>query len=214
MTETPPPYDVGGGRGTRTAWRVLAVAVVAFVAATFADKWVYDTIQDPRVYERDWGRLLRIMGFQGTWFALALAVGLHDGGVHPPLERPRRRAWLLFWSPALAGLAAEVLKITIRRERPGLHDGLYGFRDWADRTWSGGGLALPSSHTAVAFGGAAILAHLFPRARWVGYTLAAGCAVTRLMARAHFASDVVLGAAVGWVAAFVLWRRWGSERQS
>lgn len=210
MSDGPVPTGVSARPTARDAWRVAAVALVAFVAATLADKWVFDAIHDPKVYERDWGRLLRVMGFQGTWFALALAVGLHDGGVTPPLARPRRRAWLIFWAPALAGLVAEVLKITIRRERPGLHDGLYGFRDWADRTWSGGGLALPSSHAAVAFGGAAMLAHLFPRARWVGYTLAAGCAATRLMARAHFASDVVLGAALGWFAAFVLARR---ERQ-
>lgn len=191
----------------RPLWRAVAVAAVAFALASVADKAVFDAVHDPKVYERDWGRLLRIMGFQGTWLALALALGLHDAGAQPPLARPRRRAWQLFLAPGLAGLAAEVLKVVFRRERPALHDGLYGFRDWSDRPFSGGGLALPSSHAAVAFGGAAMLAILFPRTRWVGWTLAAGCGITRLMARAHFASDVVMGAFLGWLAAWLLVRR-------
>jgi membrane-associated phospholipid phosphatase len=189
-------------------WRALALTLAAFVAASVADKWVFDHIANPTVYDRDWGRLLRVMGFLGTWVAIAAAIGLHEG--RNPSQRPlaRRRAWLVFWSPAIGGAVAEVLKIVIRRERPGLHDGLYGFRPWDERTWSGGGLALPSSHVMVAFAGAAMLAHLYPRARWVGYTLAAGCAATRVLARAHFVSDVVLAAGLGWVVAWLLARRW------
>lgn len=194
-------------RGTRVRMgdspyvKGAVVTAVALVAATLVDGWAYESVRLAGVLDEDWGRLLRVMGFMGTWFALALAVGLHDAGVEPPLPRPKRRAWLILLAPALAGLAAEVLKIVIRRERPALHDGAYGFRPWSERTWSGAGLAFPSSHTAVAFGGAAMLALLFPRARWVGYVLATGCALTRIFAGAHFVSDTVLGAALGWLAA-------------
>jgi membrane-associated phospholipid phosphatase len=204
--------DLSGGvaapraMGAREGWIALAVTVAATAVAMLADKAVFDAVHDARVYERDWGRLLRVMGFMGTWAAFAIAVGLVDGGARPPLARPKRRAWLLFLAPGLSGLAAEVLKIVIRRERPALHDGLYGFRSWADRPLHGGGLAFPSSHTAVAFGGAAMLAILFPRARWVGYVLAAGCGYTRIAARAHFLSDVVLAAGIGWLVAWGLAR--------
>lgn len=177
------------------------VTGVALTVATAIDRWAYDTVRMSGVLDEDWGRLLRVMGFMGTWFVLALAVGLHDAGVEPPLPRPRRRAWLIFLAPAIAGLSAEVLKIVIRRERPALNDGDYGFRPWSERTWSGAGLAFPSSHAAVAFGGAAMLAILFPRARWVGYALAAGCALTRILAGAHFVSDTVLAAGIGWLTA-------------
>lgn len=190
------------------AWRALGLTALAFAVACLADPWVYQQLHDPKVYERDWGRLLRVMGFLGTWVALAVAVALHEGSVPARRAIAQRRAWLLFGSAALGGLVAEVGKLLLRRERPQVHDGLYGFRDFADRTWSTSGLALPSSHTLVAFAGAAMLARLFPRARWVGYTLAAGCAVTRVMARAHFLSDVVLAAGLGWVVAFVLTRCW------
>ncbi len=192
--------------GVREAWMALAITLAAAAAAMLVDRTVYQWLHAPSVYDRDLGRLLRVMGFGGTWIALALAVGLvSDGGP----ARARRRGWLLFWSPMLAGAVAELLKIVVRRERPGLHDGAYGFRAWDERTWSGAGLAFPSSHTAVAFGGAAMLARLFPRARWVGYALAVGCAATRVFARAHFVSDVVFAAGLGWLVSWALWRRFG-----
>jgi membrane-associated phospholipid phosphatase len=204
--------DAPSAMSARAGWIALAVTLVAVAASMLADKAVFDAVHDPRVYERDWGRLLRVTGFMGTWVALALAVGLHDAGARPALVRPRRRAWLLLLAPGVAGLAAEILKIVIRRERPALHDGLYGFRPWSERTFSGGGLAFPSSHTAVAFGGAAMLGFLFPRARWVGYVLAAGCGGTRIMARAHFLSDVVLAAGIGWLVAWGMARRLEDRR--
>lgn len=200
MSETVPPYTVTPS--ARPAWRALAITVAATLLTLLVDRWVYQTVQNPSVYDRDWGRLLRVMGFAGTWVALAAFVRLQGGAA------AARRAWLVFWSPVVAGAVAELLKLALRRERPALHDGMYGFRAFDDRTWNAAGLAFPSSHAAVAFGGAAMLARLYPRARWVGYTLAAGCAYTRLLARAHFLSDVVFAAGLGWLVAWLLARRW------
>lgn len=193
------------------AWRALGLTALAFTVACFADTWVYQQVHDPKVYERDWGRMLRVVGFLGTWGALAVAVALHEGTEPVRRALATRRGWLLFGSAALGGIVAEVGKLLLRRERPEKHDGLHGFRDFADQTWSTSGLALPSSHVLVAFGGAAMLARLYPRARWVGYTLAIGCALTRVMARAHFLSDVVLAAGLGWIVAFALTRRWSAD---
>jgi membrane-associated phospholipid phosphatase len=197
----------------RSAWRVLALTAAAFLLATLVDTWVYQNVHHPAVYERDWGRLLRVMGFLGTWFVLAISVRLVEGRDAAARPRARRRANLLFWSAALGGLGAEIMKLTFRRERPAVHEGLYGFRTFAERTWSTSGLALPSSHAMVAFAGAAMLARLYPRLRWVGYSLAAGCAITRVLARAHFVSDVVLGAGAGWLVGWLVARRWPSERR-
>ncbi len=204
MTNNP----ADGPAGTRVAWIALAITLGATALAMLVDTAVYERVHHPAVYDRDWGRLLRVIGFVGSWAALAVALRLHENGVPERQALARRRAALLFWSPVLAGGAAELLKLLVRRERPALNDGLYGFRPWDERTWSTAGLAFPSSHTAVAFGGAALLARLFPRARWVGYTLAAGCAATRVIARAHFVSDVVFAAGLGWLVAWLLTRRW------
>jgi membrane-associated phospholipid phosphatase len=61
----------------------------------------------------------------------------------------------------------------------------------------------------VAFGGAAMLAYCYPRTRWVWFTLAAGCGLTRVLARAHFLSDVVVGALAALATTAWLWNRFG-----
>jgi len=194
----------------RDLWRALGITFALFALAWVVDREVYQRVSLPTVYDKDWGRLLRIVGFLPTWIALAVGIVLAEGTELVARPRARRRGWLLFWGAAGSGIAAELLKLTLRRERPGPHDGLHVFRDVAERTFSSAGLALPSSHTMVAFGGAAMLARLYPRARWVGYILAAGCGISRVLHRAHFLSDVVLAAGAGWLVAALIAKWWGS----
>jgi undecaprenyl-diphosphatase len=176
------------------------------IAAFALDRWAFESLTNNRVYEEDWGRLFRVIGYYPMWLIAAIALWLHERGV---VAAAKRRAILLAASPALAGLAAELLKIILRRERPLPHDGEYVFRSFSERPLSSGGLALPSSHTMVAFGAAAMLAYLFPRARWVWFGLAAACGLTRVLARAHFLSDVVVAALAALATTAWLWRRYG-----
>lgn len=189
-------------------WRIACLTLLGTALALLADPWGYAMLYDPKVYERDWGRFLRIIGFAPTWGAIAIAIWLQERGDEMTRPRAARRAWSLVGAAIAGGAGAEVLKLILRRERPMLHDGAYGFRDFADRPFSTSGLAFPSSHTMVAFAGAAMLAQLFPRVRWVGYVLAAGCGITRVMARGHFVSDVVLAAGAGWLVSWAITRRW------
>ena len=188
--------------------RRLLLALVLAAAASFAlDRWAYEHVVLTTVYDKDWGRLLRIMGFLPTWGIAALALWLHERGT---VAHAKRRGLLLVGSPALAGITAELLKLIFRRERPVPHGGEYFFRSFTERTFSTSGLALPSSHVMVAFGAAAMLAYLFPRARWVWIGLAAGCALTRVLARAHFLSDVAVAALAAATVTALLWRRAGA----
>jgi membrane-associated phospholipid phosphatase len=180
--------------------------IVALILAFAGDRWTYEHIEMARVHDEDWGRFLRILGFLPTWAIIALGVWLHERGM---FEHARRRALLIVASPLLAGVVAELLKLALRRERPGVHDGDYFFRAFSERTFSTGGLALPSSHAMVAFGGAAMLAYFYPRARWLWFALAAGCGLTRVLARAHFLSDVVVGALAALATTAWLWNRFG-----
>jgi membrane-associated phospholipid phosphatase len=176
---------------TAVTRRAVVFAAIALALAFALDHWAFANVVDARVYERDWGRLLRILGFWPTWVIAAGAMWLQERGV---VGLAKRRALLLVGAPALSGVAAEVLKLAFRRLRPLASDGEYAFRALSDGTFSTRGLAFPSSHAMVAFGAAAILAYLYPRARWVWFTLAAGCALTRVLARAHYLSDVVAAA--------------------
>jgi hypothetical protein len=58
----------------------------------------------------------------------------------------------------LGGIIAELLKIALRRERPGLTDGAHVFRPWSEHPLSTAQLGLPSSEVAVAFAAAAAAA--------------------------------------------------------
>jgi membrane-associated phospholipid phosphatase len=190
-------------------WRFLAASLVLIVVAHLGDNWAAVHLVLPKFGETDLGRLLRIQGFLPTWIVVAAALVMTDWPLRA-LEgtwSACRRGLLVVGSATLGGGAAELLKILIRRERPGREVGGYVFRAWSDRPFSTAGLGLPSSHVAVAFGALAMLALLFPRARPVWYALAVGCAFSRVAAHAHFLSDATAAAVLGVVVAGLLWRR-------
>jgi len=195
----------------RRALALLMLAVAGFVVVSAFDRIAFEHAYLPGAERRDWHRLLRVMGYWPAWLAAAGAMLLIDSGrparaFEPPLRDRWSRAAVLAISTGLAGLAAELLKLVFRRERPDMHAGEYVFRSILEATFRTSGLALPSSHAAVAAAASAALCYLHPRAWPVWVVLGAGCAGTRVLDRAHFLSDVYLGAIVGY-AAFLFVRR-------
>ena len=190
-------------------WPRLMLALLAAAFATtlafVLDPWVWRHAGYTSIYEHDWGRMLRVTGSLVFWVPLALAVGLEAR-----LRRTAhvRNAWPLVLAPALAGMTAELFKLLVRRERPGLHDGTYVYRSFSDRPFDTHDIGFPSSHVMVAFAGAAALSRWYPRAGAVVYVLALGCAVSRVLAQAHFASDVIAGGIAGWAIGTWLGRSW------
>ena len=186
----------------RTLWLLGFVFIFAGLPM-LADRWIYDHWHDPKLYDRDWARLLREMGWFPTWVIAAVALWLQQRKTDPITAK--RHALGLLFAPALAGIVCEVLKLVIRRERPEINGGDYGFRGWDDQPFSTVGLAMPSSHTMVAFAAATMLARIFPGAHWVWYVLAAGCAATRVYSHGHFLSDVMVGGLFGWSIGWGVW---------
>jgi len=189
--------------------RFAAALLLLFVLAQVSDQWIFHHFTYPRIYDRDWSRMLRVPGYFPMWGLVALALFLHDWvpRARTTLRRASRRGLLLFWSAGLGGIVAELLKVAIRRERPGLTDGAHVLRPWSDQPFSTAQLGLPSSEAAVAFAAAAVLARLFPESRLLWYALAVGCALTRVASGAHFMSDVTLAALVGYGTTVMLWQR-------
>lgn len=127
------------------------------------------------------------------------------------LARPSRRqmTWLAA-APIGAGQAANLLKCFVIRTRPSALSADEMFSslsavDWSDDSRFGflshfrssPSHSFPSGHSATAFGLAIALGHLFPRGRWwfLGFAGLVGC--HRLCAQSHYASDVLIGAALG-----------------
>jgi membrane-associated phospholipid phosphatase len=188
----------------RSRWiRLLILAVVAIAVAHALDATAWRSARLLTVNDKDWGRLLRSMGYLPTWGIIALGYWLQQR------DHPRRApyAWALVVGPALGGALAELLKLSIRRLRPNPDLFEYVFRPFADGPLSNRGMGMPSSHVLVAFAGAAVLARLYPRARGLWYTLAAGCAATRVLAMGHFLSDTVVAALLGVLAGAWVWGR-------
>lgn len=185
----------------RPALRVIIVATAAIVVAHLADAWAWRDFVSPGVYDHDLGRMFRVVGYLPLWLLLAVALWL--------VTRDSRRGLLLALVPTAGGLLAEVLKILLRRERPGLHNGEYFFRPYADHLIATRDLGLPSSHALVAFSAAWLLCRFYPRGWPVWLLLAAGCALSRVQAQAHFLSDVTVAAVAGYLLVAAIWVRWG-----
>ena len=165
-------------------------------------------LREARVYEREWGRCSEF-GLFATWLVVAIALLGHDRGSGVW----RWRGGLMLLVPSASGAAAEVLKLVFRRLRPGETSSDYVFRPFLEDTWSNRGLGMPSSHMMVAMGAAVVLARLFPRTGWLWYVLAAGCGYTRILAGAHYVSDVVVGGIAAWLIGEGI-MRWGLKQRA
>ena len=113
-----------------------------------------------------------------------------------------------------AGLAANVIKMTVVRLRPH-HFQFDGnvwatFGDWFPLATAGsGGQSFPSAHAATAAGLAVALIWLYPTGRRLWPALAVLVACQRVAQGAHYPSDVLIGAVLGIVVARTCLRNGG-----
>jgi membrane-associated phospholipid phosphatase len=93
------------------------------------------------------------------------------------------------------------LKYSFQRERPLQNDFEGSF-------WKGGD-SFPSEHAAAAWSIASVIAHEYPSplTQVLAYGMASAVSVSRLTAKQHFPSDVLIGSAVGWLSGEVTYRR-------
>ena len=93
-------------------------------------------------------------------------------------------------------VVVEGLKLFSRRQRPteGTGQGKFGGGSAANSSF-------PSLHAALAWSAASVLSHEYPGpvTETLAYGLATGVSVARVTGKDHFASDVVVGSAMGWL---------------
>jgi len=87
---------------------------------------------------------------------------------------------------------AYLLKSVTQRPRPYAANG--------SGTFFQGGTSFPSEHAAIAWSVASVMAHEYPGTltKILAYGLATGISATRVTGQQHFASDVIIGSALGW----------------
>lgn len=187
---TEPPLHGKLYKRTEKIWRVLRDLGEPFVTVILmAAVWIY--YPRPRPATGVTGPRPRLGGVGGWGRSLALSA-----------------------ATVLAGLLGALLRFATGRLRPNgiLPDGsanagqnIWEFcRTFAAQphfpwfTIGGSDLSFPSGHATLAFATAAALGYLSPRGRWLFLTIATGTALSRVIMQAHFYSDVLVGAALGY----------------
>lgn len=151
-----------------------------------------------RIYKRTeiFWRVMRDLGEPVMTGLVIVIVWIYD-------RRKSKAALLVLAATALTGLAGWLIRALAGRYRPINIDGgnmwhlWRGFNETRDLSW-------PSGHATLAFATAAALAYLSPRGRGLFITIAAFCALTRVVMQAHFYSDVIFGSALGWTLGWLI----------
>lgn len=188
-------------RGSFVVW----ILVPGLFLATAAMAMQVDLPLAKFCYGRDYPGFIRHILDNAEPFGDAYGLLLIVAGIFlvDPLGRSRL-PWIIA-SGLCGGLAADGVKLLISRTRPqsfdlDVTDISSTFNEWLP--FSNGGSALqsfPSAHTAVAVGFAVALCRFYPRGRVLFIAMAVMCGMQRVQTCAHFLSDVLVGAAVGWV---------------
>ncbi|MFW5683156.1 MAG: phosphatase PAP2 family protein, partial [Phycisphaeraceae bacterium] len=190
-----------------------AFAVAVFLVSLPLDAPAYRLFEDTHTSDTWWHRGLKALGWAPLWLAVAAVLLVIDATRHKTLgwKNVFARPALLAFACGLGGLIAEVLKLLLRRLRPGVADGEYLLRPFTVDPLSSNNLGLPSSHAMVAFAACMMAGRLWPKLAPLFWLFAAGCGLSRVMAEAHFVSDVALAAACAWPAVAMLW--WWNRRE-
>ena len=106
-----------------------------------------------------------------------------------PDEEARKDALQAF---GLSGISVNLLKVIAGRERPPGDGKFQLFSSDLSRR------AFPSGHTMTSFALAAVIAKHYPEYRWLAYGTATLIGISRLFEDAHWATDVIAGAALGY----------------
>lgn len=120
------------------------------------------------------------------------------------------RLGFVFMAIAVPGLVVAIVKRLIGRARPFVA----GDDAWTSLlfVWRASYAAFPSGHATTAFAAAVAIGALFPPLRPIMWIYAVLIAVSRVVVSAHHPSDVIAGAIVGTIGAFLI-RDWYASRR-
>ena len=120
------------------------------------------------------------------------------------------RSFYIFTVAAFSGIVSQVLKRIIGRARPRMYD-QFGEFHFVIPGFPSVYASFPSGHAITAFACAVALGYFLPRLRWALLTLAILVAISRVVVGAHYASDVIAGAAIGWLSAVLVRRAFAAR---
>jgi len=136
----------------------------------------------------------------GLYSSIAGAAGLYFLGLAKNNDHLAETGRLGEEAMVNSFLVVEALKLATNRERPDEGNGRGGFWPHGSRSYETDG-SFPSGHAAATFALAHVLALEYPskRVQLAAYLLAAAVSASRVTAREHFPSDVLVGGTFGYL---------------
>ena len=121
-----------------------------------------------------------------------VGAGMYLWGYAKGRDEPRETGLLAGQAGIDAFLETEVFKYMFGRERPFTGDNKGKFFQ--------GGTSFPSEHAAASWAIASVIAHEYsgPITQFLAYGAASGISIARIVGHQHFATDVLVGSALGW----------------
>jgi len=206
------------GNESPVCWRAPAWLLTILFIVLFAIAIPLDTPLSKAAHECGLAGFLKthqnltwVWRFPGNFFYAVIATTHFLAYRWVDRDVLKRRIWrepsILIISGILSGVN-QVGKWTFGRYRPykghTLYD-LHWFRDGWRGMFETKDLGFPSGDAAMAFAAAFSLAIIMPRWRWLWFTLAILVSIERVCENSHYPTDVVAGAALGWICALAAW---------
>ena len=188
--------------GTRTKHVLIAGAYAGttYLTYRFFDTKIQQAVQANR--SSAVSRVSAAIGHAGLGSSNLIITGITGVvGIAAKNDRLKKAAIILAGSHVINDFITEQFKTTFQRHRPNTGDA-YNTFDW--RGGPGINQSFFSAHTSNCFCTATVFAMCCPDKKWVavaGYSVAALVGLSRIYDNAHWASDVLAGAACGYMSA-------------
>lgn len=170
----------------------LAATTSLGIIAFKNDQEITNTITAHRSHLTE--QISNVGNFLGSGAILPIAAGSYFLGVLYQDNKLKRVGLFTVGASIASAIATTVVKNTFERVRPNENRGPYNF-------FEKGNASFYSGHTAEAFTLATVISEMYkedyPIIPWISYGLASITAYARVHDKAHWASDVIIGAAAG-----------------
>ena len=193
--------SIGPARWKGKDWLIFAGVIGAGAALYAVDQPIYEWTQSTRTEGTEtFAKYFEPFGNGIT--AMVASGALYIYGAALKKNKSKRVSLLMLESYLISGLYARIAKFTFGRWRP------YNFPEGEEKhtIWNGPRFkdqktSFYSGHSTSSYALATTFAFEFKDKPWVGilaYSIATASNVTRIHDRAHWASDVFIGSAIGY----------------
>lgn len=184
-------------KNKKVVW-IIASIIILFILSIYFDSYIIEGVSYLKNSFLDKVFLI----ITSTWFEISILLIL----TCLFLWKETKRRWILplWFTLFLSALVSFVLKITIQRPRP-FQQGLIEISSFlVKNSYSIWDFSFPSNHTILVFCALPFLSKEFPRFKYVWIVLACLVGFSRLYFGFHFLSDIIAGAAIGYLIGVVI----------